>query len=424
MDKIRISHIEKSDPEIADAIKKDIWRQRMSLQLIASENYAPEEILEAQGCIMTNKYAEGYPNKRYYGGCVFVDIVESLAIERAKKLFNAEHANVQPHSGTQANLAVYISVLNPHDGILGMALDQGGHLSHGAKVSVTGKIYNSFQYSVSKKDEKIDYNEVLEIAKKVKPKIIIAGASSYSREIDFKIFREIADEVNAYLMADIAHIAGLVATGFHNSPVPYADFVTSTTQKTLRGPRGGFILCKEEYAKEIDKAVFPGSQGGPLMHVIAAKAICFKNAMTNEFKEYIAQVCKNSKKLAKIFIDENYRVVSGGTDTHLFVIDLRDKNLTGKEAEEALYKAGIIVNKNAIPFDPKPPYIASGIRIGTPSVTTRGMKEKEMEKIASIIIRILKHLENQTLNENLINEARKEVNDLVNEFPLYKDIEI
>ncbi|MFN3528044.1 MAG: serine hydroxymethyltransferase [Candidatus Altarchaeaceae archaeon] len=417
---ITIDHIKKLDPEVAEAIKKDLYRQKYTIQLIASENYTHEAILEAQGCIMTNKYAEGLPGKRYYGGCEFVDIVENLAIERAKKLFNAEYANVQPHSGTQANLSVYFAVLQAGQKIMGMSLDQGGHLSHGAKVSASGKIYNSVYYGVSKKDERIDYDEVQTIAKKEKPQIIIAGASSYPREIDFKAFKDIAEEVNAYLMADIAHIAGLVAANVHQSPVPYADFVTSTTQKTLRGPRGGFILCKEKYGKLIDKAVFPGNQGGPLMHVIAAKAICFKLAMEDEFKEYARQIVKNSRYMAKVFMDNGFRLVTDGTDNHLFLVDLRDKGITGKEAEEILYKAGIVVNKNAIPYDPLPPYIASGIRIGTPSITARGMKEKDVEKIANIIIEIL----NDIHNENLINQARKKVKEICEEFPIYKDIEI
>jgi len=412
-----MKHIEKLDPEIADAMKKELSRQKNYVNLIASENYASKAILEAEGSIMTNKYAEGYPHKRYYGGCEFVDIAEELAIERAKKLFNAEHANVQPNAGTTANLAVYTAVLKPGDTILGMSLACGGHLSHGAKVSASGKIYNSVQYGVSKETELIDFAEISDIAKKTKPKLIIAGASSYSREINFKAFREIADEVNAYLMADIAHIAGLVAAKFHNSPVPYADFVTSTTQKTLQGPRGAFILSREKYQKEIDKAVFPGVQGGPFMHVIAAKAICFKYAMTDEFKDYIANVIKNSKRIAKIFTEEGYRVVSGGTDNHLCLIDLTAQKITGKDAVESLYSSGIIVNKNAIPFDPLPPAVASGIRIGTPAVTARGMKEKEMEIIAGKIIDVLKNLNNKKVQE----KTRKDILNLCNKFPVYKD---
>lgn len=414
----KINTIEKFDPEISEVIKKELNRQRNYLQLIASENYASKAILDAQGSILTNKYAEGYPRKRYYGGCEFVDIVEELAIERAKKLFDAEHANVQPNSGTTANFAVYTAVLNPGDTIVGMSLAHGGHLSHGAKVSSSGKIFNSVHYGVDKETERIDFAEISDIARKAKPKIIIAGASSYSREIDFKPFHEIADDVNAYLMVDIAHIAGLVAAKFHNSPVPYADFVTSTTQKTLQGPRGAFILLKEKYKKEIDKAVFPGAQGGPFMHVIAAKAICFKYAMTQEFKEYISNVIKNSKKMAKVFMEEGYRIVSNGTDNHLCLIDLSSHKITGKDAEASLYNAGIVVNKNAIPFDPLQPSIASGIRIGTPAVTARGMKEKEMEKIAMLIIDVLKNLNNKETEE----KVKKDVIKLCDEFLIYEDI--
>jgi len=414
-----MSYLRETDPEVADAIEKDLMRQKNNLLMIASENYADEAILEAQGCIMTNKYAEGYPHHRYYGGCEFVDVVEDIAIARAKKLFNAEHANVQPHSGSQANMAVYFSVLEKGDTIMGMALSHGGHLSHGASVSFSGKMFNSVQYTVSKKDEFLDYAEILELAKKHKPKMIIAGASAYSREIDFKAFREIADEVGAYLFADIAHIAGLVAAGIHQSPVPYADFVASTTHKTLRGPRGGFILCKEKYAKQIDKSVFPGIQGGPLMHVIAGKAICFKLAMEPEFKEYQKQVVKNAKKMAELFIEKGYRVVSGGTDNHLFVLDLTKKGITGKEAEDALQEAGIIVNKNTIPFETRSPFIASGIRIGTPSLTSRGMKENEMEEITEMISKILSDIN----NKNLRVEIKKEVLNLCKRFPIYKEME-
>jgi len=413
-----IEHIEKIDPEIANAMKNELNRQKNYVNLIASETYASKAILEAQGGLMTNKYAEGYPHKRYYGGCEFVDVAEDLAIERAKKLFDAEHANVQPNSGTTANFAVYTAVLKPGDTILGMSLACGGHLSHGAKFSASGKIYNSVQYGVNKDTERIDFAEISDIAKKTNPKLIIAGASSYSREIDFKAFKEIADEVGAYLMADIAHIAGLVAAKFHISPVPYADFVTSTTQKTLQGPRGAFILSKEKYQKEIDKAVFPGVQGGPFMHVIAAKAICFKYAMTDDFKNYIANVIKNSKRIAKVFAEEGYRIVSGGTDNHLCLIDLTSQKITGKDAVESLYSAGIVVNKNAIPFDILPPTIASGIRIGTPAVTARGMKEKEMDEIAGYIIDVLKNLNNKEVQE----KVRGEILNLCNEFPIYEDM--
>ncbi len=411
-----IEHIEKSDPEIANVMKNELNRQKNYVNLIASENYASKAILEAQGSIMTNKYAEGYPHKRYYGGCEFVDVAEDLAIERAKKLFGAEHANVQPNAGTTANFVVYTAVLKPGDTILGMSLACGGHLSHGAKFSASGKIYNSVQYGVNKETERIDFAEISDIVKKTNPKLIVAGASSYSREIDFKAFGEIANDAGAYLMADIAHTAGLVAAKFHISPVPYADFVTSTTQKTLQGPRGAFILCKEKYQKEIDKSVFPGVQGGPFMHVIAAKAICFKYAMTDDFKNYIADVIKNSKRIAKVFAEEGYRIVSGGTDNHLCLIDLTSQKITGKDAVEALYDAGIVVNKNAIPFDHLPPTIASGIRIGTPAVTARGMKEKEMDNIASQIIDVLKNLNNKEVQE----KVRKEMLNLCNEFPVYE----
>lgn len=411
-------YIRKVDPEVADAIKKDLMRQKNNLQLIASENYASEAILESQGCIMTNKYAEGYPHHRYYGGCEFVDVVEDLAISRAKKLFNAEHVNVQPHSGSQANMAVYFSVLEKGDKIMGMELSHGGHLSHGASVSFSGKIFNAVQYTVSKKNEMMDYAEIREYAKKHKPKMIIAGASAYSREIDFKAFREICDDIDAYLFADIAHTAGLIAAGLHQSPVPYADFTTSTTHKTLRGPRGGLILCREEYGKKIDKSVFPGVQGGPLMHVIAGKAICFKLAMEQEFIEYQKQIIKNAKKMAESFIEKDYRVVSGGTDNHLFILDLTKNGITGKEAEEALQEAGITVNKNTIPFESKSPFITSGIRIGTPSLTSRGMKEDEMEEISEMISRILSDMQNKSLRA----EIKKEVSDLCARFPIYEGV--
>lgn len=413
-----MNHIREVDPEVAEAIKKDLLRQSQKLQLIASENYASEAILEAQGCIMTNKYAEGYPHRRYYGGCEFVDIVEELAISRAKKLFNAEHANVQPHSGSQANMAVYFSVLEIGDPIMGMELSHGGHLTHGASVSFSGKMFKAYLYGVSKKDEMIDYSELEKNAKKYKPKMIIAGASAYPREIDFKAFREIADEVGAYLLADIAHIAGLVAAGIHQSPVPYADFTTLTTHKTMRGPRGGVILCKSKYSQQIDKSVFPGIQGGPLMHAIAGKAICFKLAMEPEFVEYQIQTVKNAKRMAEAFIDKGYRVVSGGTDNHLFVLDLSQKNITGKEAEDALYEANIILNKNMIPFDTRSPFITSGIRIGTPSLTSRGMKESEMEEIADMIDRVLSDIN----NKNLRKEIGKQVIELCERFPIYEGI--
>ena len=410
-------NLKKVDPEVAEAIYQETVKQHSKLQLIASENFVSEAVLEAQGCVMTNKYAEGYPGKRYYGGCEFVDIVENLAIERAKKLFNAEHANVQPHSGSQANMAVYFSVLKPGDTILGMNLSHGGHLTHGSPVNFSGKFFNVIFYGVSPKTEMIDYDEVREIAKKNKPKIIIAGASAYPRVIDFKKFSEIANEVGAYLVVDMAHIAGLVAAGIHPSPVPYSQFVTTTTHKTLRGPRGGLILCKNEFAKIIDKTVFPGIQGGPLMHVIAAKAVALKEALSDEFKQYQNQIVKNAKKLSEKLMEKGFRIVSGGTDNHLMLVDLRNKNITGKEAETALEKAGIIVNKNMIPYDDKPPTVTSGIRIGTPSVTTRGMKENEMELIAELIDEVIRNYQ----NEDKLNKISLKVKELCDAFPLYKE---
>ena len=403
------------DVEVYEAIVREINRQEYHLELIASENATSKAVLEAMGSVLTNKYAEGYPARRYYGGCQFVDIVESLAIERAKKLFNAEHANVQPHSGAQANTSVYLSFLKPGDTILGMNLSHGGHLTHGSKVNFSGKIYNVVYYGVNKDTEMIDYDEVEKIAESSKPKIIVCGASSYSRQIDFKRFSEIAKKVNAYLLADIAHYAGLVVAGCYDSPVPYADFVTTTTHKTLRGPRGGLILTKDSYAKDIDKSVFPGIQGGPLMHVIAAKAVAFKEAMTEEFKNYQKQILANSRKLANCLSDRGYRIVSGGTDSHMFSIDLRSKGITGGEAETVLDKVGITVNKNAIPFDPNPPINPSGIRIGTPTVTTRGMKEKEMEEIAEYIDEALKNKD----NDQKLYAIKDKIVELCKKFPLY-----
>ncbi|HPU29371.1 MAG TPA: serine hydroxymethyltransferase [Syntrophorhabdaceae bacterium] len=410
--------LEQSDSEIYGLVKKEIEREEYSLIIIASENYVFEDILETQGCVLTNKYAEGYPFKRYYSGCYYLDKIEEIAIERAKKLFNAEHANVQPHSGSSANMAVYYAALNIGDTILGMDIDHGGHLTHGAKVSFSGKFYRTVGYKVSQKDEMLDYDEIRDIAKKEKPKLIVTGASAYSRIIDFKKFREIADEVGAYLMADIAHIAGLIVSGYHPSPVEYAHFVTTTTHKTLRGPRGGLILCKQEFAKKIDSAVFPGIQGGPLMHVIAAKAVALKNAMTNEFKEYSRQIIANAQYLCKKMMERGYRIVSGGTDNHLFLVDLTNKGITGKIAQEALEKSGIMINKNLIPFDTKSPMIASGIRVGTPAITTRGMKEKEMEIIAELIDKVLKDPENEKIQQ----EVKEEVKKLCLSFPFYSKI--
>lgn len=415
LDMIRGKSLKEVDSEIYDVIIKELNRQEYHLELIASENAVSRAVLEAMGSVLTNKYAEGYPSKRYYGGCQFVDIAESLAIERAKKLFGAEHANVQPHSGAQANMSVYLAYLKPGDTILGMNLAHGGHLTHGSKVNSSGKLYNVVFYGVNKDTELIDYDEVERIAEESKPRIIVCGASSYSRQIDFKRFSEIAKKVGAYLMADIAHYAGLVAAGVYDSPVPYADFVTTTTHKTLRGPRGGLILTKEMYAKDIDKSVFPGVQGGPLMHVIAAKAVAFKEAMSEEFKQYQKQILANAKKLAQSLADRGYRIVSGGTDSHMFSIDLRNKGITGGEAELALDKVGITVNKNAIPFDPNPPMNPSGIRIGTPTITTRGMKEKEMEEIAEYIDETIKNID----NESKLMDIREKVIDLCKRYPLY-----
>jgi glycine hydroxymethyltransferase len=403
------------DKEIYGFVKQEIEREEYSLILIASENYVDEEILEAQGSPLTNKYAEGYPSKRYYSGCQYLDEIENLAIERAKALFHAEHANVQPHSGSAANMAVYLAALKIGDTILGMDIDHGGHLTHGARVSFSGKLYRSVGYKVSSADEELDYDEIRRIALDEKPKVIVTGASAYSRIIDFKKFREIADEVGAYLMADIAHIAGLVAAGLHPSPVEHAHFVTTTTHKTLRGPRGGLILCKQEFAKIVDSAVFPGIQGGPLMHVIAAKAVALKNAMSDEFREYQSQIIKNAKHLADCLEKYGYRIVSGGTDNHLFLVDLSSKGITGKQAQEALEKSGIMINKNLIPFDSKSPNVTSGIRLGTPAITTRGMKEHEMEIICDFMDRVLKNLD----NESLQLEIKENVKALCKQFPFY-----
>ncbi|MGB9710239.1 MAG: serine hydroxymethyltransferase [Thermodesulfovibrio sp.] len=404
-----------TDPEIYSLILKEKKRENNKILMIASENYASKAVMEAQGCLFTNKYAEGYPGRRYYGGCEYADEVERLAQERCKQLFNAQHVNVQPHSGTQANMAVYFAMLQPGDTIMGMSLPHGGHLSHGSAVNFTGKLYKTVFYGVNKDTGYIDMEEVRKLAHEHKPKIIITGASAYPRIIDFKAFAEIAKEVNAYLMADIAHIAGLVATGIHPSPVPYSDFITTTTHKTLRGPRGGIVMCKADYAKAIDKAVFPGIQGGPLVHVIAAKAVAFKEALTEEFKEYQKKVVKNAKTLAEALKRRDFKLVSDGTDNHLMLVDLTNFNITGKEAEEALDKAGITVNKNTIPFDTKPPTVTSGIRIGTPCVTTRGMGEEEMEEIAEIIEKIIKNIK----NESVIKDMKKRVERLCKRFPIY-----
>lgn len=380
-----LEHLKKVDPEVFEWIEKEKARQHDKIELIASENFVSPAVMEAAGSCLTNKYAEGYPGKRYYGGCEFVDEIEKLAIERAKKLFGAEHANVQPHSGSQANQAVYFAMVPIGGTILGMDLSHGGHLTHGSPVNQSGTYYNFIHYGVSKETETIDYDQVRALALEHKPKLIVAGASAYPRVIDFAKFREIADEVGAYFMVDMAHIAGLVAAGLHPNPVEYADFVTTTTHKTLRGIRGGMILCKEEYAKAIDKAIFPGLQGGPLMHIIAAKAVTFKEALSDEFKDYQKQIVKNAKVLAETLIEKGFRLVSGGTDNHLMLVDLTNMDVTGKEAEQVLDKVGITVNKNTIPFETRSPFVTSGIRIGTPAVTTRGFKEDEMREIGQLI---------------------------------------
>lgn len=403
------------DPEIADAIEKESKRQQYKLEMIASENFTSKAVMEAQGSVLTNKYAEGYPGRRYYGGCEFVDIVENLARDRAKKLFSAEYVNVQPHSGSQANMGVYFAYLNYGDKVLGMNLAHGGHLTHGSPVNISGKYFEFIPYGVSKETEYIDYDELEALAKKHKPKMIVAGASAYPRIIDFQKIADIAKQVGAYVMVDMAHIAGLVAAGLHPNPVPICDFVTTTTHKTLRGPRGGIIFCKEEYGKAIDKAIFPGIQGGPLMHVIAAKAVCLKEASSEEFVEYQNQVVKNAKALAKALLDKGYKLISGGTDTHLILVDVRNKNLTGKEAEHILDEVGITVNKNAIPFDPESPNVTSGIRIGTPALTSRGMKEQEMERIADLMDKAL----TSGNDERIKAKIAKEVKAICEEFPLY-----
>jgi len=407
-----MSNLKEVDPEIFEAIKNEENRQKNTIELIASENFVSPEVLEAQGSVLTNKYAEGYPGKKYYGGCKYIDIVENLAIERAKEIFKAEHANVQPHSGSQANMAVYFSVLEVGDTVLAMDLSHGGHLTHGSPVNFSGRFFNIIPYGVGKNTGRIDYDNLRDLAIKNKPKFIIAGASAYPREIDFEAFRSIADEVGAYLMADIAHIAGLIIAGLHQSAVPHCHFVTTTTHKTLRGPRGGLILCKEEYGRAVDKTIFPGIQGGPLMHVIAAKAVSFKQAMTPEFMKYQEQIVKNAKTLANKLLGLGYDLISGGTDNHLMLMDLRNKGITGKQAEKALEEAGITVNKNTIPFDPQKPWVASGIRIGTPAVTTRGMKEKDMGVIAEFINRVL----NDTENQKVKDEVRKEVESFCKKF--------
>jgi len=411
-----MSYILDIDPEIAEALKLEANRQDYKLNLIASENYTSRAVMEAQGSIMTNKYAEGYPGKRYYGGCEFVDIAENLARDRAKAIFGAEHVNVQPHSGSGANMGVYFSVLKPGETIMSMDLSHGGHLSHGSPVNFAGQLYKIVPYGVSKETEALDYDVLMEMAKQTKPRMIVCGASAYSRTLDFKRFREIADEVGAYLLADIAHIAGLVAAGVHPSPVPYADFVTTTTHKTLRGPRGGMVMCKEEYAKALDKAIFPGIQGGPLMHIIAAKAVAFKEAQSKQFKQDQEQTVKNAKMLSESLIERDFNIVSGGTDNHVMLLNLNKFEITGKEAEAAMTKAGIILNKNTIPFETRSPFITSGIRIGTPASTTRGMKEMEMVDIAGFIENVIGNIG----NEKILMEISSDVEQLVSRFPIYK----
>jgi glycine hydroxymethyltransferase len=412
-----MSHIKSQDSKLFEAIESEFNRQDKNIELIASENFVSKAVLEAQGSILTNKYAEGYPNKRYYGGCEHVDVVEDLARDRLKEIFGAEYVNVQPHSGSQANMGVYFSILEPGDKVLGMNLNHGGHLTHGSPVNFSGTMYEFSEYGVKEDDETIDYDVVMEIAKKEQPKLIIAGASAYSRQIDFAKFREIADEVGAYFMVDMAHIAGLVAAGLHPNPVPHADFVTSTTHKTLRGPRGGIILAKEKYAKSLNKIIFPGIQGGPLMHIIAAKAVAFGEAQQDGFKAYQQQVIKNAQTLAKGLTEGGLRIVSGGTDNHIVLVDVKSFELTGKQAEEALDEIGITVNKNTIPFDTESPFVTSGVRLGTPAMTTRGFKEKEMEKVAELMIETLK----RTRDGESLEGIKEQVHAVTADFPLYSE---
>ena len=413
-----MKYLIEQDEQVYKVIQDELERQRTKIELIASENFVSEAVMEAQGSVLTNKYAEGYPGRRYYGGCEHVDVVEDIARDRAKQLFGAEHVNVQPHSGAQANMAVYFTVLEPGDTVLGMNLSHGGHLTHGSPVNFSGVLYNFVEYGVDEATHLINYEDVLEKAKQHKPKLIVAGASAYPREIDFKKFREIADEVGALLMVDMAHIAGLVAAGLHPNPVPYADFVTTTTHKTLRGPRGGMILCKEEYAKKIDKSIFPGIQGGPLMHVIAAKAVALGEALQDSFKEYAKNITKNATRLAESLKKEGFKLVSDGTDNHLLLVDVRTVQLTGKVAEHVLDEVGITVNKNTIPFDPESPFVTSGIRIGTAAVTSRGFNEEDMEEIASIIGLALKNPEDE---EKLV-EAKARVEALSSKYVLYPSL--
>lgn len=411
--------VKPQDPEVAKAIEQEENRQRQTIELIASENFVSRAVMAAQGSVQTNKYAEGYPGKRYYGGCEFVDVVENLARERIKEIFDAEHANVQPHSGSQANMAVYFAMLKPGDTVLGMNLSQGGHLTHGSPVNISGIYFNFVPYGVDEKTERIDYQQVRQLAREHHPKMIVAGASAYPRIIDFSKMREIADEVGAFLMVDMAHIAGLVAAGLHPSPVPHAHFVTSTTHKTLRGPRGGLILCKEQYAQAIDKAIFPGIQGGPLMHVIAAKAVAFGEALQPDFKTYQTRIVENAQALAEALVDRGFRLVSGGTDNHVILVDVRSKGITGKAAETILDEVGITVNKNTIPYDPESPTITSGIRVGTPAVTTRGMNQEAMKQIAEAIDLAL----TSRHEPDKLSKAREIVSNLCAEYPLYSNLD-
>jgi glycine hydroxymethyltransferase len=410
-----LEHLSATDPEVAEAVRHELARQDEGLELIASENFVSMAVLEAAGTVLTNKYAEGYPGKRYYGGCEFVDVVESLAIERAKQLFGAEHANVQPHSGAQANMSVYVAMLKPGDTILGMNLSHGGHLTHGHPLNFSGKYFTIVPYGVREGDERLDYDELDRLARAHKPRIIVVGASAYPRQIDFARIRQVADEVGSLVMTDMAHIAGLVAAGEHPNPVPYSDFVTTTTHKTLRGPRGGMILCKSQFAKDLDRAVFPGVQGGPLMHIVAAKAVCLKEAQQPAFRAYQHQIVLNAARLATKLSEAGFRLVSGGTDNHLILVDVFSRGLTGKAAEHALGRAGITVNKNAIPFDKNPPMVASGIRVGTPAVTTRGMRESDMDTVASLIVRGLQAADDETA----LAGVRTDVEALCRKFPLY-----
>lgn len=412
-----MSYLKKVDPEIYEALTKEVYRESNKLELIASENFVSEAVMEAAGGVMTNKYAEGYPGKRYYGGCEFVDIAENLARERAKELFGCDHANVQPHSGSQANMAVYFTVLKPGDKVMGLDLAHGGHLTHGHPINFSGMLYDFTGYQVEKDTEVINYDKLMEQAKEVRPKMIVTGASAYPRTLDFKRFREIADEVGAFLMVDIAHIAGLIAAGKHESPIPYADFVTTTTHKTLRGPRGGMVMCKEKYAADLDRTVMPGIQGGPLMHIIAAKAVAFKEALQPEFREYQGRILENAQAMAGELKDRGYHIVSGGTDTHLFLMSFIDRDFSGKKVEKALDKAGITVNKNTVPFDTRKPFVTSGIRVGTPAITTRGMGVPEMKEIADFIDRAIQNLSG---DETLAGIAG-EVKELCDRFPLYPE---